>query len=160
MLQAVNPDHEVETELSFPYMALYIGNVKLLALQSSIVSIASAQEIDFEMPSRDSIGWLDFNKQKVPVYSLTERLDIEHSASPENTICVVIKDNDAYIALMCQQAIPFRNNIIKLYSLPDCMQSTASPIDTLCLHKNGTNSDISYFISHNSLLNFIMQTGI
>ena len=141
------------------YMSLSLGELDLLALQSSIVSLESMRDIDSGSPRPGSIGWLYCGNQQVPVYSLAENLEIEQDISSSKNICAILKHQDTYLSLMCCEVTPFRQKIVKLHSLPDCMQSTPTPIDSLCLCKTDNISDIKFITSAKKLGRYINESG-
>lgn len=157
MIQALINNSEVFDDASLQYMSLSLGDVKLLVLQSDIISLESLQDIDFEKPSKDCIGWLNIENQKTPVYSFTERLGIEFSISVNKNVCAVLRGEDYYISVMCLEATPFKHEIINTNDLPECMKSVPTPIDALCLYKNNNKNDINFIISAMSLVKYIYE---
>jgi len=155
MLQAADKDNLPFDDASIQYMSLSLGRVTLLAQQSEIVSIGSIQDIDLEKPSERSIGWIYFDNHNVPVYCLTERLDIEHFISNEKTIYAILKNEDTYISLMCVEATSFKHKVVKLQPLPECMQAVPSPINSFCLYNDVNNSGVNFVISAKSLASYI-----
>lgn len=159
MLQTEKKENDLNDNTPLKYMSLSLGELNLLALQSSIVSIESIRDIDSESPRPGSVGWLHYGNHKIPVYSLTENLEIEHNISTKKNICAILKDQDTYLSLMCYEVTPFRKKIVKLHSLPECMQSTSTPINSLCLFKNSNDSDIKFITSAITLNNYINEYG-
>jgi len=158
MIQALKKDNELLDDEYLQFMSLSLGNIELLALQSSVISIDGIQDIDYEEPSIKSVGWVNFDNHRIPVYSFTERFDLEQSISNNNKkICAVLKDEDIFISLMCLEATSFRQQIVKLTSLPECMQAQPSPIDSLCLCRNDNKSDVGFIITTKSIVKYINQ---
>jgi hypothetical protein len=157
MTQALINNSELFDDKSLQYVSLSLGDVKLLVLRSDIISLESMQDIDYEKPSQNSIGWLIYENQKIPVYYFTEQLGIECSISVNKNVCAVLKGEGCYISVMCLEAKPFKQIIIKTNQLPECMQSVPSPIDTLCLYQNNNKRDINFIISATSLVKYINE---
>lgn len=155
MTQVLINDNELIDEDASKYLSLSLGKVDLLVLQSDIISIDSLQSIDLDKPSKYSIGWLDYEYQKIPVYSFTEQFGIEHSISFNKSICVVLKGDNSCVSVMCIEAVPFRNKIIKTYILPECMQLAPCPIGSLCLYKGENMSGVQFILTAESIVSFI-----
>lgn len=160
MLPVVKKDNELFDDEYLQYMSLSLGNIKLLAIQPSIISIDSIQDIDCETPSKRSVGWIHLDNHKLPVYSFTERLELEQTITNNKKICAILKDEESYISLMCLEATPFKHQIVKLTPLPECMQASPSPVDSLCLYKNANKSDIGIIISTRSIVKYINEYEI
>ncbi len=141
------------------YMSLSLGEIDLLALQSSIVSLESMRDIDCESPRSGSVGWLHYGQHRMPVYSLAQDLALEQGISSEKNICVILKEQNTYLSLMCHEVTPFRKRIVKLDALPECMQSTPTPIDSLCLYKHSNGSDIKFVTSAVTLNQYVTESG-
>lgn len=155
MTQVLINDNELIDEDASKYLSLSLGKVDLLVLQSDIISIDSLQSIDLDKPSKYSIGWLDYEYQKIPVYSFTEQFGIEHSISFNKSICVVLKGDNSCVSVMCIEAVPFRNKIIKTYILPECMQLAPCPIGSLCLYKGENMNGVQFILTAESIVSFI-----
>jgi len=155
MLQTADKGNASFDNVSDKYMSLSLGSVNLLVQQSEIASIGNIQDIDLEKPSQRSIGWIHFNSHKIPVYCLTELLEIEHFISNNKTIYAVLKDDETYISIMCVEATSFKHQVVKLHPLPECMQTAPCPVNTLCLYKDTNNIDVNFVISTKSLAGYI-----
>ena len=155
MNRAVNTGAHITGQVASKYMSLSLGRVKLLMLQSGIASLESLQNIIFDQPSAGALGWIDYAGHHVPVYSFTERLGIEHSLSDGKTICAILTDGDCFIAIMCKEVTPFGRDIIRVQPLPECMQSSPCPIESLCLYRYGDRREIKYTVSVESIRKFI-----
>jgi len=160
MTQALINDNELTDVEESQYLSLSLGDVNLLVLQTEIISIDSLQSIELDKPTKYSIGWLDYEYQKIPVYSFTEQLGIEHSISSNKSICVVLKGARACVSVMCVEAVPFKNKIIKTSLLPECMQSASCPIVSLCLYKDEKRRGIQYVVSAESIVGFINEYNV
>ena len=155
MTQALLNDTELIDEEASKYLSLSLGKVNILVLQSDIISIDSLQSIELDKPSKYSIGWLDFEYQKIPVYSFTEQFGIEHSVSFNKSICVILKGENSCVSVMCIEAVPYKNKIINTYILPECMQSAPCPIGSLCLYKDENMRGVQFIVSAESIVSFI-----
>ena len=159
MLQTGAKEHNLNGNNPLQYMSLSVGGLDLLALQSSIVSLESIQDIDSKSPRPGSVGWLHYDNHQIPVYSLAENLEVERDISTHKNICAILKDQDTYLSLMCSEVNPFRQKIVKLHSLPECMQSTPTPINSLCLCKNNNDSYIKFITSAITLNHYINESA-
>ena len=142
----------------FPqYTALSFGGLDLLVNQSEVLSIESCNNIDREYPLSGALGWLTVENAKIPVYSLSDQLAVETTISESKTICAILKDENSCISLLCTDTGSFKQPIVKMLPMPQCMQLVSSPIESLCLCKNKAGPVISFVASPNSLFNYIIQ---
>lgn len=155
MLQAVNNENLIDGEISSQYVSVTLGKTKILTTQSEIHSIEPIEDIKQIRKSVLSTGRIDCNGQSIPVYSFSDELEIEQTISVNKTICVVLKHNKDYVGILCTEAIPLKHQIIKFQPLPDCMKSSARPIDMLCLSKINDISEVNFLVSVESLLEYI-----
>lgn len=160
MLQPVNNNSVLSDDPALQYMELLLGNARILVRQSDIFSIESLKDINSGNPANHSAGSIYINEKMILVYSLSEQLELEHSIAENKTVCAVLNKGNVLISLACMEIAPFKHRIIKLHSLPECMQASASPIEALCLYKKDNDNDIKCVISADSLARFIDEYNI
>ncbi len=141
------------------YISLSFGKHDFLVPQSCIVAIETLSDVSLEETSDNAARYLSYNGVKLPVYSLSDQLDIERPITSDKTICTILKYDDTHIALMCTEAIPFKHDIAKLVPLPACMRAQPNPIESICLRKIGDDAAVNFVISAGSLFKYIDQYG-
>jgi hypothetical protein len=102
-----------------------------------------------------STGRIELDGHIIPVYCLTENLEIEQTISIENPVCIVFKRNKCHVGILCSEATPYNHQIIKAQALPECMMLPARPITGLCLSRSNDNTEVSYMVSVQALLEYI-----
>ena len=166
MLQAVNNDSVLSDDPALQYMELSLGNASILVRQTDLFSIESIKDINSDSPANHSAGSIYVKEQKILVYSLSGQLELEQSIAKNKTVCAVLNKGNVLISLACMEIIPFKHQIIKLHSLPECMQASscpetpAVPVGSLCLYKKDNDSDIKLVISTDSLTRFIDEHNV
>ena len=141
------------------YISLSFGKHDFLVPQSCIVAIETLSDVSLDETSDNAAQYLSYNGRKLPVYSLSDQLDIERPITSDKTICIILKHDDSHITLMCTEAIPFKHDIVKLVPLPACMQTQPNPIESICLRKIGDDTAVNFVISAGSLFKYIDQYG-
>jgi len=160
MLQAVNNDRVLSDDPALQYMELSLGNASILVRQTDLFSIESIKDINSDSPANHSAGSIYVKEQKILVYSLSGQLELEQSIAKNKTVCAVLNKGNVLISLACMEIIPFKHQIIKLHSLPECMQASSCPVESLCLYKKDNDSDIKLVISTDSLTRFIDEHNV
>ena len=141
------------------YMTLTIGHLSLLTSSTDVISIENIDGIDRKSPAHNAVGWVHYYGLDIPAYSLTTDLDLDSSAGGDNTLCVVFKKGDSFIALLCRKAAPSETPIIRSFPLPECMSAQPTPVTMLCLYKNGGTDDIACAISASSVIEYIANAS-
>lgn len=139
------------------YISLSFGKTNYLVPQSSIVAIETLSDVNFEKAGDNVSPCLSYNNSKLPLYRLSEQLDIERSISSTKTICIILEYQGRRIALMCTEATPFKYDITKITPLPECMRARPNPIESVCLCKIGDDSAVYFVISATALFKYIDQ---
>jgi len=146
------PDSHIEAAPAF--VSLSIGDVKILTQQSNITSIESSVDVDYSTGNYGAIGSINCNNQSIPVFRINDQLECVNEKPGEKMVCAVLKNNAETIALMCQEVSAFRQPVVKINSLPECMQTAACPVDSLCLYAENNLSKIGFVVNANSLLDY------
>ena len=139
------------------YISLSFGKINFMVPQSCIVAIETLSDITLDETCDNAAPCLSYNDSKLPVYSLSDQLDLERPIKSDKTVCIILKHLDTRIALMCTEAIPFKHDIAKLAPLPECMQAHPNPIESICLCRIGDETAVDFFISAASLFKYIDQ---
>ena len=150
--------HFVEKDIP-PYMLLSWGSLNLIINQCEVISVEGLGEIDSDSPLQGSIGWLGYDNRKIPVYSLSDKFDLQRTVPSDRTICAVIQQDSAVIALTCSDAVNFKRNVIKQVPLPQCMHSVSSPIDTICLYRGNNCTEVMFVGSAESLIDYVSNAN-
>lgn len=155
MLQALNNDRRPQDDNSSDYISFTLGETKLLASRSEILLVEPVNE---RMPIKKSVmstGRIELDGHIIPVYCLTEDLEIEQTINIEKPVCIVFKKNKYHVGILCSEATPCNDQIIKAQALPECMMLSVRPITGLCLSRSNDNTEVNYMVSVQALLEYI-----
>lgn len=139
------------------YISLSSGESNVLVPQSCTVAIESLSDIQLDENGDNGAPCLRYNDSTLPLYSLSDQLELERPIKSNRTIYIVLKHQDTRIALMCTEAIPFKHDITKLAPLPECMKAEPNPIESICLCKIEDEIAVNFVISAGSLFKYIDQ---
>ena len=144
----------INSKSATTYIALSIGMRKLLTDRKNIKSIESINVLDTSEPLTNSIGSLKINNETVPVYNINDKLEIDGLSAGENTVCAVLSVDGEYISIACKEVSAFTDTIIRIDSLPECMQTVVCPVDTLCLVAASNAKNVEFITSPETLRNY------
>ena len=155
MLQAVRDESPVQDENSSEYISFIAGRTKLLAIRSEIYLI---EPVDDRMKIKRSVlstGRIELDGRIIPVYSFTENLDIEQTTSIEKPVCIILKQKNNHVGILCSEATPFNHELVKIQALPECMKLSVLPIVGMCLSKSSDITEVNFLISVQAILDYI-----
>ena len=148
-----HPENSVNTGAQ--YTLLTLGNRSILVEQCDVIAIENYRDIDTAEPLDMSLGWQNYRGSRIPVYSLSDELELMNEFSGNRAVCAVMNSGSRYISLVCSGALGFNYYIDKKVSLPECMQTHPSPIESICLSTSGSAPKINLIASSGSLIDYI-----
>lgn len=157
MAQTAVINNEISETPTPQYISLSLDNVNLLTEQTNITSIEDTKEIDYTDSLEGSVGWLHYNNHKIPVYGINDKFEVMNSRPDERMICAVLNSNDSYISILCRQVSTFKHQIVKIEHLPECMQTPACIIDSMCLYTNNSTNNIDFIVDPESLVKYFNE---
>ena len=138
------------------FMQLTLGSAEMLLPQKEIKTFESVQEIDKNQPGTNSLGWISYMGDKIPVYSFDENLEVIRKNESKNAICVILNHMD--IAILCDDIKVFNQIIMSRLDLPLCMSRSHTPVGSFCLYSTGDNVKLGMVYSAKSLKNYVSKT--
>lgn len=113
---------------------LRCGELHLLLPQQDICLLELASNLVTDAPPPSGLGWITFQQQAVPVFSLSTNLKWQERVTDERPICVLLKTAEKYFALLCNEAALLRSSDLSLQTVPQAMIVSGAPFQQLALH--------------------------
>ena len=127
----------VDAGLSSAAALLKIDKLQLLLPQGEVRSLESATDIDVTAPALHSVGWISFGQKRVPVYSLSEDLNLMSGVTSERRACAMLTLGSGYIGILCNDMIILSNFSGARHLLPAAMRLADTPILQLAEYEQG-----------------------
>lgn len=121
-------------------VSVSLGSATLLTPRNNILPLKSNNKIETANPVQGSLGWIKHGEQNTAVYSLSGDFDLRMSAYGDRTQCFILRHDNKYIGIACEDIQVLEYTTIKFQPLPECMKTDHSPIDSLCIYKNNDNN--------------------
>jgi hypothetical protein len=119
-------------ELDFRQLTLLdFDNIILGLPKTDIDFVENLSEVSEQSETELSSGKLVYQLSNLPVYSLNSELEFKSELSPDNRICIVIKNSEKMekIALMCSSVKPYNiEKNIQLSEVPKIMYNENPPV--------------------------------
>lgn len=139
------------------YMSLLIGSINILAPRNEIISLESIQSVDTNNPAAESIGYIQYEGNRVAVYCLSEQMKLQNKSPKDNLLCAILEYEGSYISLACLEANAFSRQIVKRQPLPECIQGAAGPIESLFIYDSNNTRDAAFIVTAESLARFVAE---
>jgi len=140
MLDSQKKTHALNSDAAYHVSKLLLGDVEVIIPQQEVVSIESIHQLKPADINKKYIGKIYKRHIIVPVYYLSDSMEILHGATNERSKCVVIKHHDGDFSVLCQDIQNVVLSDMRLQTLPQCMNSRAMPLTHLCLYKDTEKS--------------------
>lgn len=121
------------------YALLSLVNRALLLPQSEIRNLEPVLDLRTTDRPAQGVGWIFFEHNDWPVYSLDDNLTPQSEPLATQRICVLVNYHDGYFGLMCRNVITLSGTVLRLWPLPAMMTSSESPIQGLARYENYTS---------------------
>jgi hypothetical protein len=119
---------------------LKINSLNLLLPQGDIRTLESSTDIDLVAPALHSVGWVNYQQKRWPVYCLTEELALMDIIPPERRACAMLNMGAGYIGIMCDDMVVLKNFSAQRYELPVAMKTPDTPVLYLFGYEQGIAS--------------------
>ena len=117
-----------------PYALLFLGECALLIPQNEIRTLESVLDVHTADQPAHGVGWLRFENNDWPVYSLDEALQPLSAMPPTQRICALLGFADGYFGLTCTNVITLRDTEKHIRPIPTAMFNLESPLCGLAIH--------------------------
>lgn len=115
--------------------ALKLDALNLLVPQHDVRTLESSMDIDPSAPARAAIGWIEFRRERLPVYCLSQQLEPMTSAPTARRVVVVLDAGARAFGLLCSEVTLLEKLSSTVQEMPDAMMLPGSPIYALAMHE-------------------------
>lgn len=137
-------------------MVMSIGQKNYYIAQEDISTFESIHELGLDKEIDNTVGYISEQGKKIPVYYLSPTLDFVTDIPESTKICVIL--NHINMALMCDEIRVMNTVNYKIMSIPECMYSDNSPLDSFCVFKNNSGEEVlGMILSAHSIQRYIEQ---
>ena len=119
------------------YAQFTVGRHRLLLPQGDIRSLESVLDVTLNAPLAKSVGWIVFQGENWPVYSLDEDLKPQSERSAKQRICALLSIADGYVGLLCEDSATRPRAGARVQPLPAAMAQTGSFVHGFALYPDG-----------------------
>lgn len=116
------------------YAIVSIDDRKLLIPQQEINSLESIFDLATTPQEPPAVGAFTLAGELWPVFCLSSNLDVLLEIPNARRMCVLLKDDNHTLGLVCDQIEPLRQQDMRLQPLPPCMKTSTSPVQALVFH--------------------------
>jgi hypothetical protein len=117
-----------------PYVLLSLGTRALLMPQNDIRALESVLDVQTSAQPAHGVGWLQFENNDWPVYSLDEALQPLSAIPSTQRICALLGSPDGSFGLTCTNATTLRDTEKHIRPIPAAMRNQESPLCGLAIH--------------------------
>lgn len=115
---------------------LRIGGVNLLCPQSEIRTLEATSDVDIREPLHGSAGWVNFMRERWPVYCLSAQLALQAEVPPERRTCALFALRQGYLGLLCDDVAIVKPGSALRHEVPPAMRPAHTPIQALLVHED------------------------
>ena len=115
---------------------LKIDGLDLMLRQSDVRALESASYVDANNPWEGSVGWISYMRQRWPVYSLSDQLELSDDVPPSRRTCALLAIEAGYFGLLCDDVSVIKQAAEQTHEVPLAMRDAYTPILGL-LHAGG-----------------------
>ena len=110
---------------------LKIDDLHLLFQQGDICALESASDVNSAAPREKSVGWINYMRQRWPVYCLSDQLHLLNSVPPARRTCALMAFETGYIGLLCDDMHIIKQATGQQHDVPLVMKNAHMPISAL-----------------------------
>lgn len=114
-------------------VVLKIDGLDLMFQQSDIPALESASGVDGRDPREESVGWINFMRQRWPVYCMSDQLDLLSGVPPSRRTCALLALETGYIGMLCDDVTILKQDTGQRHDVPVAMKKADTPILELLL---------------------------
>ena len=115
------------------YALLTIEQRLLLLPQREVRTLESVLDVRTDDPPDHGVGWLPFERQDWPVYSMDAALNPLSAAPPKQRICVLLTLPEGHVGILCSDVTMAPGSTVELRPLPQAMATPYRPFTALAL---------------------------
>lgn len=115
--------------------ALRLDALNLLIPQQDVRSLESSIDIDASAALAGAIGWIEFQKNRLPVYCLSQQLEPMAQAPAGRRVVVVLNAGTRAFGLLCSEVTLLEKLSGVVQEMPEAMILSGSPIYALAMHQ-------------------------
>ena len=134
-------------------MVVSMDSSRILIPGKDIKSFESTYDISTDGHLPNSIGWIKYEGQKIPVYCITSEMELSSRLLDNRSICILF--NSVNMALMCSDIRVLKETVHNIQPLPQCMSSSATPVNGFCLYYHGSEIRTTMVFSARSIKKYI-----
>jgi hypothetical protein len=107
---------------------LKIDGLDLMFRQSDVRALESASYVDANNPWEGSIGWIAYMRQRWPVYSLSDQLELSDDVPPSRRTCALLAIETGYFGMLCDDVSIVTQAAWQTHEVPVAMKNASTPI--------------------------------
>lgn len=112
---------------------LRIQGLQLMFPQNEVRTLEAASDVDGSEPLPGSAGWINYLRQRWPVYCLSEQLLLQLDVPVERRTCALFALGQGYLGLLCDDVAIMKQVSSQSYALPTVMRNAHTPIQSLLM---------------------------
>ena len=155
--QALSRERYSVSDAKNAFMVVSIDQVNIVVPGQDVSTFESVHDLETSDLSHNSIGWVRYSGNRIPVYCFTDTFDMSDYLLENRSICVVLNDSD--IAFMCSEIRALEYTVDQILPLPDCMANSATPVEAFCLYKRDNETRTAMLCGARSIRKFIERSG-
>jgi hypothetical protein len=117
------------------YAALSLGHLNVLLPRQELRTIEAATDILTASPPPRGVGWIELNRDRLPVYCTGPDLAPLSTIPVERRICVVLKSEIESFGLLCDEIVLATTDVV-ITDMPIAMRLPGTPIVGLAHYAN------------------------
>lgn len=124
-------------------MRLTLGKEKYLIPQGEVIALEPAIDIDRSGSFDGNIGVVPYENKRLPVYSLTNDLELSQTLPESRRICLCLSHDGIGFGILCDDVDNLQDVNFTVVSIPECMRTENCPVDNLAVYGNKVMNIIS-----------------
>ncbi|HEU0187136.1 MAG TPA: chemotaxis protein CheW [Gallionellaceae bacterium] len=112
---------------------LRIQGLQLMFPQNEVRTLEAASDVDGNAPLPGSAGWINYLRQRWPVYCLSEQLVLQMEVPVERRACALFALNQGYLGLLCDDVAIMKQVNSQNFALPTIMRNAHTPIQSMLI---------------------------
>ena len=100
---------------------------------SEVQSLDPVLDVRFESARRPSIGYVEYDDARLPVFSLDGNLKPLADVPEGQRICAMLGKELPWFGVICESITSLGDSVLQNLPVPECMTSGSSPIKSLVL---------------------------
>ncbi len=139
---------------------LSMGSTELMFPQVDVVSIESVFDLVKRESSSFVIGVFELNGDVVPVYALTDQLELLYEAPEKRYHCAILRHQSGVFGLLCDDVKHLELHDIEFQSIPQCMRHETMPLTHLFSYASAAGEPKTGFVTNSDWIFHYLQQSI